>query len=140
MKSNRAKLIKQLDETCSLVVRQRDNKCILCGGYVGEPKKLQAHHWILSRGQSNKYRWDTANLCSLCWACHIHKIHQHPTVPLLEELKNRIIFAGIATQEDIDRISSDRGVCKLSNYELEEKLNELKLLLNGMANTKIQQD
>lgn len=129
-KPNRAKIIKQLDEVCSLVVRKRDNKCILCGGYVGETKKLQAHHWILSRGQSNKYRWDTANLCSLCWACHIHKIHQHPTVPLLEELKNRILIAGIATQEDIDRISSDRGTYKYSIQELEEKLIELKEELN----------
>lgn len=127
----RAKLIKKLDEVCSLVVRNRDNKCILCGGYVGEPKKLQAHHWILSRGQSNNYRWDIKNLCSLCYSCHIHKIHQHPTVPLLEELKSRILIAGIATQEDIDRISSDRGTYKYSIPDLEDKLKELKLLLNG---------
>lgn len=132
MKNNRAKLIKQLDEICSQVVRKRDNKCILCGGYYGEHNKLQHHHWILSRGQSNKYRWDTLNGVSLCYSCHIHKIHQHPTVPLLEELKNRIIFAGIATQEDIDRISSDRGTYKYSIPELEEKLIELKGKLNEL--------
>ena len=66
------KLVKKLDALWSLRVRERDNRCMLCGGYVGEINRLQAHHWIITRAQSSKYRWDLRNVVSLCYGLGSH--------------------------------------------------------------------
>lgn len=129
---DRKKLLKTLDELCSKYVRTRDNKCILCGGHVGEINKLQSHHWIVSRARSTKYRFDERNLVSLCYACHILKIHHNPTLALLDELKNRVILNKIVTPEEIEEIKLSSNIpYKMSISEIEDKINYFKEKLNG---------
>ena len=129
---DRKKLLKTLDELCSKYVRMRDNKCILCGGYVGDIKKLQSHHWAVSRARSLKYRFDERNLVSLCYGCHILKIHHNPSLLLLDELKNRVLLNGIATQEDIEEIKASSNIpYKMTITEIENKINYYKGKLNG---------
>lgn len=132
MAEDRKKLLKKLDELCSLYVRKRDNKCILCGGHVGETAKLQSHHWIVSRARSMKYRFDERNCVSLCYGCHILKIHNNPTLALLEALKERAIIEGIVNSEDIEEIKSQSNIpYKLSIIEIKDKINYFKDKLDG---------
>lgn len=129
---DRKKLLKTLDELCSKYVRTRDNKCILCGGHVGEINKLQSHHWVVSRARSTKYRFDERNLVSLCYGCHILKIHHNPTLALLEQLKSRALMKGIVTIDDIEEIKRGSNIpYKLTISEIEDKIDYYKEKLNG---------
>lgn len=129
---DRRKLLKTLDELCSKYVRIRDNKCILCGGYVGEINKLQSHHWIVSRARSLKYRFDERNLVSLCFGCHILKIHHNPSLLLLDELRNRVILNNIATNDDIEEIKLSSNIpYRMTIAEIEDKINYYKGKLHG---------
>lgn len=120
------KLVKKLDALWSLRVRERDNRCMLCGGYVGEINRLQAHHWIITRAQSSKYRWDLRNGVSLCYGCHIHQVHSNPSVELIERLKRNCVLSGIATEEEIEEIISRKHeVFKIDRIFVDEKIKEL---------------
>ena len=124
---DRKKLLKELDELCSKYVRVRDSKCILCGGYVGELSKLQAHHWIITRARSLKYRYDERNLVSLCYGCHIGRIHHNPTLALLETLKERAIINGIVSSDEIEEIKRNSNIpYKMTLDEIEDKINYFK--------------
>lgn len=127
MKRDRKKLIKELDSLCSEYVRKRDNKCILCGGHVGEFSKLQSHHWIVSRARSLKYRFDERNCVSLCYGCHILKIHNSPTLALLESLKQKALLNHIVTLDDIEEIKSNSNIpYKMTVFDLEYKIKYYK--------------
>ena len=129
---DRRKMLKQLDELCSLYVRKRDNKCILCGGHVGDTAKLQSHHWIVSRARSTKYRYDERNCVSLCYGCHIGRIHHNPTLALLENLKQRAIINKIVTPDEIEEIKLSSNIpYRMTISEIEDKINYFKEKLNG---------
>ena len=102
--SNMKRLIKKADSLWSQCVRSRDGQCVLCGS----KSSLQAHHWILTRNQSNKYKYDLRNGVTLCYGCHIHGVHKNPSVYLLDRLKTLCIAYGIASQEDINEITANR--------------------------------
>ena len=126
MKTNRAKLTKKLDELWSKKVRERDNKCVLCGKHIGDVKKLQAHHWIVTRARSLKYRWDIRNGISLCYGCHICQVHHNPSVELMNRLYNLAIINKIATKEEVEEIiSHSTDITKLGIKDLEQKLEVL---------------
>lgn len=125
--TDRAKILKELDKYWSLYVRRRDNRCILCGKYENQPEKLQAHHWIISRGKSLKYRFDVRNGVSLCYGCHIHQVHTNPTVALIQHLRWVCESVGIATPEEVEQISEERNLInKIGIGELRDMLDKLK--------------
>lgn len=125
-RTEKQKLIDKLDDLWSKRVRERDNKCILCGKYTGEVKSLQAHHWILTRKQSAKYRWDIRNGVSLCYGCHIHQVHTNPSAELIRRLESLCIANGIATQDEINEIINDKhSLIKVNNIYVEDKIKEL---------------
>ena len=127
MKNERQKLLKDLDEVFSKYIRTRDNKCILCGGHVGEINKLQNHHWIVRRSRSLRYRFDERNCVSLCYACHILKVHNSPTVAQIDELKERCLNEGIATQQDIEEIMSHSSeISKMGIGDIKNKIEYYK--------------
>lgn len=120
------KLRDKLDALWSKRVRERDNRCILCGGHINNIKELQAHHWILTKNQSSKYRWDIRNGVSLCYGCHIHQVHAHPSVELINRLKELCILNNIVTPEDIEEITNDRHeIFKPNRIYIEDKMKEL---------------
>lgn len=102
--TNLKKLIQKADSLWSQCIRTRDGECILCGN----KNSLQAHHWIVTRNQSNKYKYDLRNGVTLCYGCHIHGVHSNPSVYLLDRLKTLCIARKIATQEDINEIVANR--------------------------------
>lgn len=132
-KLNRKKILKELDKYWSLLVRNRDRKCMLCGGFIEQIDKLQAHHWILSRAKSLKYRYDVRNGISLCYGCHIHQVHTNPTVDIINRLMASAVQNRIVSQDEISEISSTgREVSKISTVELFELLEKLKADYNNL--------
>lgn len=126
-KSKRQKLMDDLDKACSEYVRKRDNKCILCGAHKDDYKSLQSHHWIVPRARSLKYKFDPRNCVSLCYGCHILKIHNQPTVALIDELKEKAMLAGVCTREEVEEIKEGSyEIVKFGIGELEYMLDELR--------------
>ena len=116
-KTNKQKLTKKADTLWSQCVRARDKECVLCKS----KNALQAHHWILTRNQSAKYRFDLRNGVTLCYGCHIHGVHSNPSVYLLDRLKSNCISRGIASQEDINEIIANKNeLCKRGVGEMED--------------------
>ena len=65
------RLLQKCHEAWSLAIRLRDGKCMRCGA----TENLAAHHWIVSRARSRRYRFDVQNGISLCYGCHVHGVH-----------------------------------------------------------------
>lgn len=125
-KTNRKKTYEKLDKLASEIVRSR-GRCVLCNKQF-EPKKLNAHHWIVTRAHSLKYRWDLRNLVPLCYTCHIHKIHSTASLKYLDNLKRNAVAYGITTVEEIAKISSDNELADYSMEDLNNIYEELKKL------------
>ena len=126
-----SQLRKEADKLASEVVRLRDKRCLMCGATEG----LQAHHFIVTKGASTKHRWDLRNLISLCYPCHIHKVHSTASLKWVGLLKKSAILNGICTEQDIEEISGDIEPMKLNKGLLENIITALKVkkeqLLNG---------
>lgn len=125
-KSHKQKLIKELDKLASEYVRKRDKRCMLCGA----TNTLQAHHYIVTKGRSTKYRWDLRNLITLCYACHLYKVHSTASIQYIDMLKKSAIMNHIATEEEIDSIKNDFTLANFSIGDLERIKKELEEL-NG---------
>lgn len=125
-KSHKQKLIKELDKLASEFVRKRDGKCMLCGA----TNTLQAHHYIVTKGRSTKYRWDTRNLITLCYACHLYKVHSTASIQFIDMLKKSAIMNHIATEQEIDTIKNDFTLANFSTGDLEEIKKQLQEKLN----------
>ena len=55
----------------SKAVRARDGKCVMCH----KTDTLQAHDWLFRRGHSMALAVDVANGATLCYGCHIGRVH-----------------------------------------------------------------
>ena len=120
--SNMKRLTKKADSLWSQCVRLRDKECVLCHNKTS----LQAHHWLLTRNQSKKYKYDLRNGVTLCYGCHIHGVHSNPSVYLLDHLKDVCMARGIATIEDINEIKANKNeICKRGVGEMEDIVTAL---------------
>lgn len=121
------RLAKKCNDVVSLLVRVRDGSCVLCPDGVGQAdyKKLNAHHWIISRARSVKHRFNPINLVSLCWAHHLHGVHKEASYAYLLKLKEAVLARGIATEEEIDRIARDDESVDLTEDWLTAQLQDL---------------
>lgn len=85
-----ARLKKACDAAWSLAVRKRDGSCQMCG----DKENLHAHHWHTQKARSLALRWDLRNGVTLCYACHMFKVHQYAVwsdlAPLFVMLTNRL--------------------------------------------------
>lgn len=117
-----SQLRKEADKLASEVVRKRDGRCLMCG----TTENLQAHHFIVTKGASTKHRWDLRNLISLCYPCHIHKVHSTASLKWVGLLKKSAIINGICTEQDIEEISNDIEPMRLSKGLLENIITALK--------------
>lgn len=122
-KTKRAKLYNKLDKNFSLIVRNRDSNCLLCG-QVHDVKKLNAHHYIKSKGASTRYRWDLRNLVSLCYACHLYKVHGTASAQYIEPIKKKCLELNIFTEEEYQEIIDDKRIKKHTISELESLVNQ----------------
>lgn len=117
--NNTQKKIKSLKNKCdklwSEAVRTRDVECILCG----KKDTLQAHHWIHSKAQGNMHRWEIKNGVTLCYACHIHKVHKYSSADILDQLKGAAFDRGIVTPEELEAIANDHQIAKFGVEDME---------------------
>lgn len=109
------RLRNKCDKLWSEAVRTRDGKCALCGKTEG----LNAHHWIHSKAQGNKHRWNVKNGLALCYACHIYKVHTYASADIMEQLKAFAFSTGIVTPQEFEEIAGDHTIVRfgLGEYE-----------------------
>lgn len=125
-----SQLKKEADRLASEVVRLRDGRCLMCGATEG----LQAHHFIITKGASTKHRWDTRNLISLCYPCHIHKVHSTASLKWVGLLKKSAILNKIVTEEEIEEICHDIEPMRLNKGLLENIIVALKCKKEQLTN------
>lgn len=117
--NNTQKKIKTLKNKCdklwSEAVRTRDGACVLCGKTEG----LSAHHWIHSKAQGNLHRWDVKNGITLCFACHIYKVHTYASADIMKQLAQAAFYRGIVTPEELETISNDHQIAKFGVEDME---------------------
>ena len=117
--NNKKSLKKKLWTLVSLAVRTRDKKCMLCNESF-DVKKLHAHHYIHTDASSPKYRYDLRNLVSLCYHCHLRKIHGGSMRHILD-LENNLISSGFISKDELERIAEDKQIIprlEIEDYEL----------------------
>lgn len=73
-RQQRLKRIKKLlSVEWSLAVRERDHhRCLMCG----KMDHLSAHHWLIRKGHSLALAFAIDNGATLCYGCHLGKIHR----------------------------------------------------------------
>lgn len=103
------------DKLWSEAVRTRDGSCVLCGKTEG----LNAHHWIHSKAQGNLHRWDVKNGITLCFACHIYKVHSYASADVIGQLKEAAFVRGIVTPEELEAIANDHQIAKFGVEDME---------------------
>jgi predicted secreted Zn-dependent protease len=120
-----ARVKKELDVMWSKRIRERDGKCVLCGA---KDKQLYAHHYIVNRARSVKYRWDMRNGVSLCYGCHRYKVHATAAFEYVGALADYAIGMEILTLQELKEIAvdkygkdlgKDRGFLEAARIELE---------------------
>lgn len=113
------KKIKALKNKCdklwSEAIRTRDGECVLCG----KKDTLNAHHWVHSKAQGNQHRWNVKNGITLCYTCHIYKVHSFASADILEQLKKAAFEMGILTKEELEAIANDHAIAKFGVEDME---------------------
>lgn len=68
-------VVKRLKDDWAITVKARDGfKCVLCGGV----DLLTAHHWYFTKQEGRAARFCYDNGATMCYTCHIRKLHQNP--------------------------------------------------------------
>ena len=119
----------------SKYIRARDGqKCALCGS----TKYVTSHHWCLPKRGHADFMFEEDNGVSLCYACHIRKVHREDSsFALLTRIRNYILTACAsvkATEAKIAKMisvySTDSGE-SVSEEALTNSKKRLINLLNG---------
>ena len=129
---DRKKLFKRLKNKVlpalwSIRIRKRDgNRCIMCGK-SSEEVALNAHHWIVPAGRSLRTRFILDNGVSLCYACHIFKVHKDGAAQHMDAIRLYMRrFVSEERYEEIKRMGNDPWQPTLEDFdriklELEER-------------------
>ena len=99
-----AKIKKELDGLWSAKVRERDEKCVMCG----KKERLQAHHYIKTKARSLKYRWDIRNGITLCYGCHMYGVHKTASFEAVSGLVDYAVKNGVLTAREVAEIAHDK--------------------------------
>ena len=65
------------------------------------------------------HRWDVKNGVTLCYACHIHKVHKYSSADILDQLKAAAFDRGIVTPEELEAISNNHEIAKFGVEDME---------------------
>lgn len=125
-KSNRQKLVKELDVLWSLLVRKINPRCIMCG----TDRNLHAHHCIVRKAQSNGVRWLLKNGVSLCAGEHLYKLHGQQSDKAWLDRYVRTLDRLIPIEEQEEIIEIGHKTTKFSINELQRLRDSFKRRLN----------
>ena len=79
---------KSLYEDWALRVKKRDGfKCVMCGS----SENLTSHHWAICDHYSGLAKYEVCNGATLCYSCHIHKIHERADLQSVYELEKIVL-------------------------------------------------
>ena len=88
-------------ENWKLRVKQRDGwACVLCGA----KDYLNAHHWYASDHSGHMSRYCIDNGVTLCYACHLRKVHIRADYRTINELFTHMLENGKADPKLIDSL------------------------------------
>lgn len=122
---------KNLDSLWSRIVRSRDKKCVVCGSR----ENLQAHHCIVRKAQGNKTRWEPDNGITLCYVCHMFKLHGNQGDKEFLDKYLKEINARVPKERQEEIIVASHEVLRDNKFNLEvvqQKLHgELLKLIGG---------
>ena len=108
----------------SKVVRARDGRCVMCG----KTETLQAHHWLFFKSHSARLALEPANGVTLCYSCHIFKIHRRGDADFVMRLFERMTeIVGVEIITEMRRLGNNP--VPLSLEEREEIVEALRKLL-----------
>ena len=116
---NRATRIKRIKKELaalwSKAVRARDgNRCIMCA----KTEHLAGHHWRYRRGHSLALAFDIRNGATLCYGCHIGRIHRDGDGEFIMRFLQRMTEKiGIADCADMDEIAKHPRPVSLEELE-----------------------
>lgn len=115
-RKQRTKRVKVLlQKKWSLSVRGRDQECVLCG----KTENLQAHHWIVHASGSLGTRFLVENGVTLCYGCHMFKVHARGDAETLDSIKKYMI-PQFLTEDRYEEVKSlGRGISNVTLEELE---------------------
>lgn len=123
VKTNRQKLMKQLDLVSRKLVYLRDDyTCQHCG--KRSETDYQASH-VIPVSAGSKLRWDEQNMKVLCYNCHLHWWHKNPLEAaewFTEKFPERRAY-----------LEANRGIKKFSISELQDLLEELTARLDALT-------
>ena len=123
-KSARKKLVEKLDNQLREYVIKRDKSfCQWCGKKVTGSDRHVSH--VIPRSRGMRLRWEPYNVKLLCFHCHMNKWHKNP----LESAK---WFAEKSPERKKYLDAHSHEVAKLSNADLEKKLDRLKTLTKAL--------
>jgi len=105
----------------SLAVRARDgHKCLMCD----KTEYMQAHHWLFRKAHSVRLALDPANGSTLCYGCHIGRIHRDGDGEFMMQLFERMI--SIVGQAKVDEMRwTGRNPTPVSLEELQIAVEKL---------------
>lgn len=115
-KLSRKAVKKKLDVLCSRAIRAIYPRCVVCGRTDG----LSAHHCIKRKGQSDGVRWLRWNLVSLCYNCHINKVHGRQSDAVWMERYLEILHGLIPDVEWENVVQIGNEVNKFSTSDLRD--------------------
>lgn len=123
-KTKRQKLYDDLDKAWADAVKDRDGECLVCEKSPPDVV-LNAHHWIKRKAQSLKHKWDLRNGVTLCFRCHIHRVHKGE-LAAIDKMKEEAFKRDITTRETYEEIKGyhSKGEVKYYIGDLEEKIRE----------------
>ena len=108
-------LIAELDKYTSIIVRQRDKRCVTCGSV----QSLQCSHFYSRRYLPT--RFDLRNCNAMCSACN--RRHNRDRRPYERYMRKRY---GLAVIAELDGLRM--GLGKVTDRELEEMLSRYKAM------------
>ena len=118
-----SKLRKECDKLWSEAVRARDgNKCVLCGS----ASHCQAHHWCHTKAQGNATRWDISNGITLCYTCHLYKVHSGAAYYMDMAKNTAIRIIGQKAYEDLVTPKEPRVFNESEMIDIKNHLTDLK--------------
>jgi len=116
------KIKRELDKLWSQAIRLRDGRCMVCGS----KQKLNAHHCIVRRARSLATRWNFANGITLCYTCHMFRLHSYQGCDK-EFLDQYMKAVNAKVSADIQKeiIAESRKIRKFSRDELMDMMKTL---------------
>lgn len=96
-------VVRRLKDDWSLTVKARDGfKCVLCGG----TELLTVHHWYFTKQEGRAARLCYDNGATMCYTCHIRKLHQNPGYCTVNKVRRAVITNSPDYNEaQIDRLA-----------------------------------